>query len=123
MKLASALLFLLLVGCAGTPIDHKLSPEIVGQMNEVYNPVVEKGFCVSDRVYNVFESYIPFVCPVPLCEPGSIVFHTHPCTEPVCANIIDITVWKEYYERYGNTLFGVMCGKGKYKIYDIKTMR
>jgi hypothetical protein len=56
---------------------------------------------------------------MPLCEPGSIVFHTHPCFEPMCANVVDVEGWKQYKEIYGNNLFGVMCGKGKYKIYNL----
>lgn len=120
MRIANILLFLLLVGCAGTPIDHKLSPEIVSQMNEVYNPLIEKGFCVSDRVYNIQTWYLSFVCPMALCEKDSIVFHTHPILSELGANFFDIAMFEEYNRCYGNTLFGVMYGSGQYKIYEVK---
>ena len=113
------ILLLFLAGCAGTPIDYKLSPEIVSQMNEVYNPLVEKGFCVSDKVYNVQTWWLSFICPMPVCKPESIVFHTHPILTEPGANFFDLAMFEEYNRCYGNTLFGVMYGKGRYKVYEV----
>lgn len=119
MKYANILLFLLLIGCAGTPIDHKLSPEIVRQMNEVYNPIIEKGFCVSEvGIHNLITGSF-CDCPMPLCFEHEIVFHTHPFWEPRFLSGLDMEAWIKYHELYGNTLFGVMYGEGKYKIYEV----
>jgi hypothetical protein len=112
------IIIIFLSGCAGTPINHKLSPEVIAQMNKIYDPIKEKAFCVSDVVYNVLLGGWTS-CPMPLCEKDSIVFHTHPFWAEHGANFVDLSVWKEYHKRYGNTLYGVMYGIGKYKIYKI----
>ena len=114
------LVLVFLVGCAGTPIDMKLNPLAVEQMDELYDPMKEKAFCVlGDKVHNILNGNITS-CPLPLCFTDDIVFHTHPFYAENGANVFDLCVWEEYHKRYGNICFGVMYGRGKYKIYNIK---
>ena len=112
------LILIFLIGCAGTPIDMTLKPEIVSQMNKIYDPIGEKSFCVGDKVHNILTGGLAS-CPMPLCFVDDVVFHTHPFYAEHGANVFDLEVWKEYRKRYGNTLFGVMYGVGKYKIYKL----
>ena len=114
-----AIILIFLIGCAGTPIDMKLNPLAVEQMDELYDPMKEKAFCVSrDKVHNILDGSMTS-CPMPLCFVDDIVFHTHPFYAENGANVFDLCVWEEYHKRYGNIYFGVMYGRGKYKIYNI----
>ena len=124
MKILSALLCVLFFftgACAYKTADIVLDPDIVEQMNWIYDSWIEKGFCVSAGsvrgVHNVLEGDI-FSSPMPLCFPDDIVFHTHSWFSESCANFADWAVWETYKERYGNTYFGIMFGKDNYTIYE-----
>lgn len=108
---------LFMAGCAGQPIAMNLNPNAIAQANEIYSPFIEKSFCVSGAgIHNVLIGG-PFSSPIPLCNKGDIVMHTHPSYAESGANFLDCGVWGEYQKRYGNTLFGVMAGKNDFRIY------
>lgn len=112
------LIFILLFsGCATTPINYPLSQIAIEQMNEAYNPMVEKGFCVNEHGISNIQIGTATTSPMPLCNVLDVVFHTHPFFAEEDANFADWSVWKEYQKRYGNKYFGLMYGKNKWKIY------
>jgi hypothetical protein len=114
----------LLYGCGVSDYtihrDLKVSQHAIDQMNELYNPLIEKGFCVSrDEVYNVLVGGLMF-SEVPLCRRTDIVMHTHPFWGEKWANWLDTAAWDEYYEKYQGWRFGIMMGPGDFLLYDHK---
>ena len=114
------LILLFLAGCAGRPIPYTLPPHVEKQMEEIYAPWKEKGFCVCPvhGIYNVQAGSL-FFSPMPICGSGAIVFHSHPVIGERGANFLDWHVWKIYQSRYGHDLYGVLLSGGEYKIYQM----
>lgn len=87
-------------------------------LNALYDSWWEKGMCVAwDKVYNVQQGGW-MTSPVPLCEKGDIVLHSHPWWGEPGANFNDVWVWDEYWKRYGNRKYGIMFGPDKFKVYE-----
>ena len=112
------LLCLLLSSCAGAPINMNIAPKAMVEMNSIYNPVVEKSWCLtSSGIQNVLTGG-PFSSPMPICNRADIVMHSHPIYAESEANFLDWGVWGEYKNRYGNDLYGVMAGENSFKFYE-----
>lgn len=113
------LLLLLCSSCATNfiQVNVDVSPPIMQQIVDEYNPVVEKGFCVSlDKgVYNVVYGN-PIFSTMPLCNRSDIVMHTHPVWGEPWASFIDDNGWSEYQTLYGNLIYGIV-GVGWVKFY------
>jgi hypothetical protein len=89
----------------------------MNQMMSIYNPFIEKGFCLNpDGITNVISGG-PAWSEMPLCPKNSIVMHTHPIYGEPWASVLDETGWDEYRKLYGNTTFGVL-GIGYIKFYE-----
>lgn len=104
-------LILLSSGCAVgyKQVNIELSPLAKSQVSELYNPVMEKGFCLHPikGVSNVLNGG-PFWSDMPLCNKDDFVMHTHPVFCEPGPNFIDGMGWDEYGKRYGNEVYGVV---------------
>lgn len=108
-----------LVGCANGRM-MTLNSGQVDAVNKVYDPLIERAFCLkSDGIWNIREGGI-MTCEMPLCNRSDIVVHTHPqwAEKDVPYLSIDWVSWGEYKKRYGNDLFGLMIGPGEIKLYE-----
>lgn len=124
MKFLVLLAALLLTGCGAMDYNiHRnidVPPAAVAQMNDLYNPFLEKGFCVgSDGVYNILVGGFMF-SEVPLCGRADIVMHTHPFWGEKWANWIDTHAWDQYFETYKGWRFGIMMAPNDFLFYDHK---
>jgi len=118
------LLASLLTGCGVMDYNiHRtvdLPADVIAQMNTLYNPLIEKGFCVGSRgVYNVLDGGLMW-SEVPLCGQADIVMHTHPFWGEKWANWIDTYAWDQYYARYKGWRFGIMLAPDDFLFYDHK---
>ena len=108
-----ALTFIL--SCSNFLLIKEIDP--TNEMSSIYEPFIEKGFCLSPSgIYNIQVGGW-MSAPMPLCNKSDTVMHTHPIWAEQFANFIDFIVWEEYYKLYGNVLFGVE-GKGWVKVYE-----
>jgi len=97
--------------------NYYLNKDVITQMNFLYDPWMEKGFCVSSyEVHNILDGgWMSY--PLPICNFTEIVFHTHPIWAENGANILDGLIWDEYNRRFGNKKYGVMLGIDEFKVY------
>ena len=111
------LLLMILSNCRGF---HRVELDVPLQSQELYQNWREIGFCLkhSGAYYNIQQGGF-MSSPVPLCNECDIVTHTHPIWAERGANFLDFSVWQKYHDRYGNTLFGVLCSGGEFKFYEI----
>jgi len=97
-------------------VQVNLSDDIIQQIDQIYDPSIEKGFCVSSSaIHNIQEGFI-FGSQMPKCSKSDIVMHTHPLAP--APSIIDWDSWGIYKERHGNLLYGIYAGSGKYAIFE-----
>lgn len=118
---AVMLLWPLLHSCAhGYTITRELPAEVVPQVNALYQPFRETGFCLGpDGPHNIHVgSWMS--SPMPICNPGDIVFHTHPVWAEKGANFVDLHVWGIYRKRYGHTRYGIVLGLDDFKVYEVR---
>lgn len=109
---------LLFSSCASAPIQMNIANTATSQMNSLYNPFLEKAWCLnSSGVQNIIIGG-PITCPMPLCARADIVMHSHPVFGEATANFLDWHVWGKYKEIYGNTTFGIMVGKDRFLFYE-----
>ena len=111
----------LFTGCTtGYTITRELPAEVVPQVNALYQPYRETGFCLGpDGPHNIHVgSWMS--SPMPICNPHDIVFHTHPVWAEKGANFWDLHVWSIYRERYGHTRYGIVLGPDDFKVYEVR---
>jgi hypothetical protein len=107
-------------GCA-TSYDRvyiEINETTMEQMMNIYNPVIEKGFCLNPTkgIENVMSGG-PAWSEMPLCSKSAIVMHTHPIYGEPWASVLDEMGWDEYSRLYGNKTFGIL-GIGYVKFYE-----
>lgn len=125
MKLKMLLLTMLLL-CSCSTVKYteitniSISPKIMEQMNTLYDPFLEKSFCLSStEVHNILQGTL-FTTPMPICKRSDIVVHSHPFIAEQSPNFIDLNAWSEYRKRYGNDMFGLLLGPNKLKVYELR---
>jgi hypothetical protein len=98
----------------------ELEQNIMEQMNNLYDPITEKSFCLSSKgIHNVIEGNFISV-PLPLCNKTDMVVHTHGYLSENNPTNVDERTWNKYKEMYGNWVFGIMLGPNKLKVYIIE---
>ena len=120
MRNASAIVFMLFLSCCAhgyTVTTDVPYPTVVQQVNALYQPFREVGFCLNAGGPHNIHVGSWMSAPMPICYPGDIVFHTHPVWAEQWASFVDLHVWKIYRKRYGHTQYGIMFRPDKFKIY------
>lgn len=89
-------------------------------MKGLYRPWQEIGFCLlpDGQIRNIQIGTV-MTAPIPICNKGDIVMHTHPIFADPFASPGDVSNWKEYKRVYGIREYGIMK-KHWYKVYEIK---